>query len=203
MGVSQTVETSFGQAEPPRYSPLVTSVGKEPIERVEKAFARGDDNALRAAYEHHGSLVYTFCRRTLDESRAKDVTQEVFISAWRSRHAYEPARGSLAGWLIAIAKNRVIDNVRAERRHSERRADDDPAAIPVEAEVDRIGDRLMITEALRCLPARARQVISMHYFGDLTLRQIAEETSSPLGTVKSDLRRGLAQIRHQLESARE
>lgn len=203
MSVSQVVWAPSRQAEPPRYSPIVTSVGREPIERVEKAFARGDDNALRAAYEHHGSLVYTFCRRTLDESRAKDVTQEVFISAWRSRNAYEPARGSLAGWLIAIAKNRVIDNVRAERRHSERRADDDPAAIPVEADVDRIGDRLMIMEALRCLPARARRVISMHYFDDLTLRQIAEETSSPLGTVKSDLRRGLARIRHQLESAHE
>ncbi len=188
----------------PRYSPSVASFESEPIESIEKAFARGDDDALRVVYEHHGSLVYTFCHRTLDESVAKDVTQEVFISAWRSRARYEPAKGSLAGWLIAIARNRIIDNVRAEQRHSERRASGvAPDDVHVGSQVDRIADRLLIGEALRCLSDRARQVVTMHYFEDLTLRQIAEATQQPLGTVKSDLRRGLARIRHQLESAHE
>ena len=173
----------------------------EPIDSVEKAFARGDENALKAAYLQHGSLIYTFCRRTLDESRAKDVTQEVFISAWRSRARYEPARGSLAGWLIAITKSRIVDNVRSEQRHAQRRSGGDPAEVPVAAEVERVGDRLMIAEALRCLSDRARQVITLHYFDDLTHQQIADRLSMPLGTVKSDLRRGLSQIRHQLESA--
>ena len=187
----------------PRYSPGVASPRSEPIESIEKAFARGDDDALKAAYQHHGSLVYTFCRRTLDEGRAKDVTQEVFISAWRSRTRYEPAKGSLAGWLIAIARNRIIDNVRAEQRHSDRRASGAPDDVGVDSQVDRIADRLLIAEALRCLTDRARRVVAMHYFDDLTLRQIAERTQQPLGTVKSDLRRGLARIRHQLESAHE
>ena len=177
------------------------SPGSEPIDSVEKAFARGEEHALRAAYEQYGSLVYTFCRRTLDESRAKDVTQEVFISAWRSRRRYEPAKGTLAGWLIAITKNRIIDNVRSEQRHADRRSGNDPAEVPVAAEVEQVGDRMMIAEALRCLSERARQVITLHYFDDLTHRQIAERMAVPLGTVKSDLRRGLSQIRHQLESA--
>ncbi len=177
------------------------SSGSEPIDRIEKAFARGEETALRAAYVQFGSLVYTYCRRTLDESSAKDVTQEVFISAWRSRERYEPAKGTLAGWLIAITKNRIIDNVRSEQRHAGRRADSDLADIPVPADIERIGDRMLVTEALRCLSDRARQVLTMHYFDDLTHRQIAERMSLPLGTVKSDLRRGLSQIRHQLESA--
>jgi len=184
-----------------RYHRGVRSSESEPIDSVEKAFARGEEHALRAAYVQYGSLVYTFCRRTLDESRAKDVTQEVFISAWRSRERYEPAKGTLAGWLIAITKNRIIDNVRSEQRHAARRSDNDPAEIPVAADVERIGDRLMIAEALRCLSDRARRVVTLHYFDDLTHRQIAERMSVPLGTVKSDLRRGLSQIRHQLESA--
>ena len=186
-----------------RYSPGVASLESEPIEIIEKAFARGEDGALRAAYQHHGSLVYTFCCRTLDQGRAEDVTQEVFISAWKSCKRYEPARGSLAGWLIAIARNRIIDNVRSEQRHSERRADSAPDEAPVESQVEAIANRLLITEALRCLSDRARQVVAMHYFDDLTLRQIAETTQQPLGTVKSDLRRGLARVRHQLESAHE
>lgn len=184
-----------------RYHRGVLSSGSEPIDRIEKAFARGEETALRAAYVQFGSLVYTYCRRTLDESSAKDVTQEVFISAWRSRERYEPAKGTLAGWLIAITKNRIIDNVRSEQRHAGRRADSDLADIPVPADIERIGDRMLVTEALRCLSDRARQVLTMHYFDDLTHRQIAERMSLPLGTVKSDLRRGLSQIRHQLESA--
>ena len=177
------------------------SPASKPIDKVEKAFARGDDNALKAVYLQYGSLVYSFCRRTLDESRAKDVTQEVFISAWRSRERFEPAKGTLAGWLIAITKNRIIDNVRAEQRHSTRRSADDPAEVPVDSHVEQLGDRLLIAEALRRLSDRARQVITMHYFEDLTHRQIAEQLSLPLGTVKSDLRRGLSKIRHHLESA--
>ncbi|MDE0654661.1 MAG: sigma-70 family RNA polymerase sigma factor [bacterium] len=179
----------------------MASPEREPVDSVEKAFARGDEDALRAAYLRYGSLVYTYCRRTLDESRAKDVTQDVFISAWKSRGRYEPSRGTLAGWLIAITKNRIVDNVRSEQRHERRRSDNDPTGVPVAAEVEQIGDRLMITEALRCLSDRARQVITLHYLDDLTHQQIADRMSLPLGTVKSDLRRGLSQIRHQLESA--
>ncbi len=194
-----------------RYSRVVVSRGSEQIESIEKAFARGDEGALKAAYQCYSSLIYTFCCRTLDESRAEDVIQEVFISAWKSHIRYEPARGSLAGWLIAIAKNRIIDNVRAEQRHVLRRADADinnvavnNAAVAVddtfvESRVDAIADRLLVAEALRCLSDRARQVVTMHYFDDLTLRQIAETTGQPLGTVKSDLRRALARFRQQLE----
>ena len=187
------------------YHRHVASPGSEPIDRLEKAFAKGDDHALADAYRQYGGLVYTFCRRTLDESRARDVTQEVFISAWRGRATYEPAKGTLAGWLIAICRNRIIDNVRAEGRHARRRADEDRGEaggdVAAESQVERVGDRMMIAEALRRLPDRARQVLTMHYFDDLTHRQIADRLSMPLGTVKSDLRRGLSQIRHQLESA--
>ena len=175
----------------------------ESIHNVEKSFARGDEHALRAAYLQHGRLVYTYCRRSLDEARAKDVTQEVFISAWRNRHRFDPARGTLVGWLVAITKNRIIDNIRAENRHAERRDSRDPAGLATHSRIDLIANRLMIADALRSLPDRARRVVMLHYFDDLTHRQIAERMSMPLGTVKSDLRRSLLQIRRQLESAHE
>ena len=173
------------------------------IQDLESAFARGEEHALRDAYLRHGRLIYTYCRRTLDEARAQDVTQEVFISAWRSRHRYDPAKGKLVGWLFAITKNRIIDNLRAERRHSERRAGRDPTELPVYSQIESIGNKLMIADAVRSLPDRARRVVMLHYFDDLTHRQIAERMSIPLGTVKSDLRRSLLEIRDQLESAHE
>ncbi len=178
----------------------VPSPASQSANSVEQAFAGGDEDALRAAYELYGALVYTYCLQSLDESRAKDVAQEVFISALRNRGQYNPQKGTLAGWLIAITKNRIIDNIRAEQRHEKRRAEADFEEVAVEAQVDKAGDRMMVAEALRCLPDRPRRVIALHYFDDLTHSQIADRLSVPIGTVKSDLRRGLLQIRRQLES---
>ena len=132
-----------------------------------------------------------------------DVTQEVFISAWRNRHRFDPARGTLVGWLVSITKNRIIDNLRAERRHSERRDGLDPAELVARDRIDVIAEKMIVADALRSLPDRARRVVMLHYFDDLTHRQIAERLSMPLGTVKSDIRRSLIQLRSQLESAYE
>ena len=183
-----------------RYSRDVTAAEVPLAQDVESAFVRGDADAVRLAYDAHGRLIYGFCARSLDPERAKDVTQEVFVSAWKSRHRYDPAKGRLGAWLMAIARNRIIDNVRSEKRHSDRRADEDSVELSTEAEVDATSDKLLVAAALGELPDRAREVITLAYFHDLTHPQIAERTNIPLGTVKSDIRRGLARIRHHLEN---
>jgi RNA polymerase sigma-70 factor (ECF subfamily) len=170
-------------------------------EAAEAAFAAGAPDALRQAYDAHGALIYSFCRRSVGEDRAKDVTQEVFVSAWRARERFDPTKGTLGAWLMGITKNRLIDNVRAEQRHADRRSSDDAVDLGVEPDVDRIGDRMLVADALRSLPEQNRRVIELAYFGDLTHSQIAEHTSLPLGTVKSDIRRGLARIRQHLAVA--
>ena len=185
-----------------RYDRTVTpaELGElDPVDATEEAFVRGDEGALRSAYDEHGSLIYSFCRRTLPEDRAMDVAQEVFVSAWRGRTKFDPSKGSLRGWLMGIAKNRVIDNVRAERRHDDRRSDSDPMVLAAPAETDRIADRMLVAEVLAQLPGRARHVVELAYFDDLTHQEIAERTSLPLGTVKSDIRRALQRMRHHLE----
>jgi len=187
----------------PRYHSLVQLPASKTAEAAEKAFARGDDGALEMVYRHYGNLVYTFCRKTVEDTRAEDVTQEVFISAWKSRNQFDPAKGSLAGWLISITKNRIIDNMRSENRHAKRRADVETAEVATSAEVERVAERLMIAEALRRLPIDTRKVIVMHYFEGLPHGQIAATMSLPLGTVKSNIYRGLTKIREFLEPANE
>ena len=182
----------------PRYALGVSTTNLEVLDDIEAAFVRGDESALKAAYDAHGSLIYSYSRRSLGEDRAKDVTQEVFVSAWRARERFDPAKGSLGGWLMGITKNRVIDNVRAEKRHSDRRSDAEPGDTPVESEVETVGDRMLVAEALARLPERSRTMIEMAFLEDLTHQQIAERTTLPLGTVKSDIRRGLARIRREL-----
>ncbi|MYG87814.1 MAG: sigma-70 family RNA polymerase sigma factor [Acidimicrobiales bacterium] len=186
-----------------RYHLVVQRSADEATDGVDQAFARGEDGSLEAVYRRYGDLVYTLCRRTLDESRACDVAQEVFISAWKGHERFDPAKGNLAAWLVTIAKNRIIDNIRAAKRHSDRRSGADLADMPSDAGIEQIAERLMIAEALRRLPEATRRVITMHYFDGLTHPQIAETTSLPLGTVKSTIHRGLAKIRDQLESADE
>ncbi len=167
-----------------------------------QAFSRGEAD-LRAVYDAHGSLVYSICRRALGDNGAGEVTQDVFVSAWRAREQFDPSRGSLPAWLVGITKRRIIDHVRRERRHADRRADaaDDRLGAITETDVERITERITIAHALVVLPDRARQIIELAYVHDLTHQEIADRTGYPLGTVKSDIRRGLQLLRQQIDRA--
>lgn len=172
---------------------------------LDEAFAAGRVE-LRAVYDAHSRLVYSMCRKALGSDAANDVTQEVFVSAWKGRDQFDPTRGNLAQWLVGITKRRIIDHLRSEGRHSSRRADADagelapiPTELHSEPTVERLADRMLVVDGLSQLTDRARQVIEMAYVADLTHQQIAERTGLPLGTIKSDIRRGLERIRKHLE----
>ncbi|MAT04643.1 MAG: hypothetical protein CL424_06340 [Acidimicrobiaceae bacterium] len=183
------------------YHRLVAADHSTTSESLDAAFAAGHAD-LRAVYDAHAKLVYNLCRRALDPHAANDVTQDVFVSAWKARDQFDPARGNLGQWLVGITKRRIIDHLRSERRHADRRADEDTyiqADVHSEPSVDRLADKMLVATVLEQLPDRSRTVIHMAYVDDLTHQQIAEQTGLPLGTVKSDIRRGLQRLRQQLE----
>jgi RNA polymerase sigma-70 factor (ECF subfamily) len=168
-----------------------------------EAWCRGDDTALRLAWEQFGTLVFTYCVRALgDRDLAADCTQETFLGAWRSRHTFDPARGSLAGWLVGIARFKTIDVHRAAPRVPVPTADERlDADRPVEDEgSDVLADRLLVAHALQTLSPRARHVVELAFYSDLTQTQIAEELGLPLGTVKSDMRRALQRLRTHIDA---
>ena len=70
------------------------------VDDVEASFVAGEPDALRRAYDAHGKLIYTLCRRSLGAEVAKDFTQEIFASGWFARRQYDPSRGSLGGWRL-------------------------------------------------------------------------------------------------------
>ena len=167
---------------------------------LEARFCSGDESAMEAVYRKHGSLVYSLCRRTLGPERAADVTQEVFFAAWKSRQRFNPESGSLTGWLVGIARFKIIDLYRVEQRNP--LAPESAQAIDVGVEsagVEQIAQRMVIAEALESLPERSRRLVEHAFFDDLTHSQIAERYGLPLGTVKSDIRRGLERLRRHLE----
>ena len=112
--------------------------------------------------------------------------------------ATSPAR---AGWLVGIARNKVIDHLRAQGRRPSTvgtPSSDLPIAL-TEAEVEGLADRLLLADALAQLPDRPKRLIELAFFEQLTHPEIAERCDLPIGTVKSDIRRGLARMRRHLE----
>lgn len=196
--------------DPPaaRYGCRVAAAGDEGARSaadavVEQAWAAGDEAALRLAWDQFGALVFTYCCRALgNREAAADCTQETFVSAWRSRTRFDPARGSLAAWLVSIARHRTLDAFRTGARVPA------PGLAPADADRpdpkpapdDRLADRLLVAHALEALSPRARQVVELAFWSDLTQTDIAAKLGLPLGTVKSDMRRALQRLRPHLEA---
>lgn len=192
---------------PRNYADPVTDAPEIPVDPAQQRFLDGDESALKVAYDQHGALIYTFCKRSVDAESAADLTQEVFLAAWKARDRFDPTRGTLAGWLMGIAKNKVIDlhrhrgrRVKETELRPDRAGHTDDSKIQGDRRIELLADKMLLAEALGTLPARSRQVLELAFYEDLTHPQIAEKCDLPLGTVKSDIRRGLQRLRLYVES---
>ncbi|MFF4170749.1 sigma-70 family RNA polymerase sigma factor [Streptomyces sp. NPDC001744] len=167
--------------------------------------ARGDEHCLALAHHRWARLVHALASRALGDPReAEDVTQQVFLAAWRGRAGYHPERGSVPAWLVGITRRKIADALGARTRRLDLVAAAG-AALPVSDGVregpEHVLDRLVVTRELARLPRVQRDVLTLAFFADLTQTQIARLTGMPLGTVKSHARRGLRRMRHSLAVA--
>jgi RNA polymerase sigma factor (sigma-70 family) len=172
-------------------------------EEVAAAFSAGRADGLRMAYDRFGPLIYTLALRGIGHvADAEDITQQVFVAAWRGRAGFDPGRGTLGGWLVAIARNKIADVLRS--RHRDQRMlvqiASGAAVATSEAPPDLLIDRLLLADELARLPEAQRLVMALAFYSDLTHEQIAITLRMPLGTVKSHIRRGLARLRSRLEA---
>jgi RNA polymerase sigma-70 factor (ECF subfamily) len=165
-------------------------------------FVAGDERALEEVYSRWSSLVFTMARRaTGNESDAADITQAVFLSAWRGRAGFESSKGSLPGWLVTITRRRVADHWESISRETRKidaesaRLDDEAVAGHAEESVNRV----LLADELSQLGEPQRKIIELAFFQDLTHAQIARALDIPLGTVKSHIRRSLDRLRTRLE----
>jgi len=158
----------------------------------------GDDRAIRNLYGRFGRPVYTLGLRLLGSNEAaEELTQDVFLAAWRKASRFDAARGRLSTWLMAIAHNLAIDRLRHERgagRPVLVLVDEMPEPAPSEEESQLI-ERETARRALAGLSPTERQLLSLAYFHGWTAREIAEADGIPLGTVKTRLRTALIKLR--------
>ena len=170
-----------------------------------------DSGGLGTLYDRHGRAVFSLALRILgDESDAEEVTQDVFAQAWRRAGQYDESRGTVAAWLLVIARTRAIDRFRARRVRPEGRVQDDdgltlqqlPATDPDAASEMMAAERgQRVRRALEALPFLQRVAIELAYFEGLSQREIAERLEQPLGTVKTRMRLGLLKLRDALVEA--
>lgn len=160
--------------------------------------------ALDLLYERHRTLAYSIAQRiTRDHALSDDVVQEAFLGVWRNAHRYDPSRGSVKTWLMAMVHNRSIDALRRRKPVSELPDADllQSAAFrapDVWAEVSAGLDAAAVRRALEALTIVQREAIELAYFSGLTQQEVSDRTGAPLGTVKSRMRLGLLAMRRAM-----
>jgi RNA polymerase sigma-70 factor (ECF subfamily) len=170
--------------------------------------AAQDAEALAELYDRYSRPVYSYLHRVCgDPQTAEELLQEVFFRVWRQATTFDGSRGAFVSWVMSIAHNLAIDEVRRLRRRP-RAGTDDPERVLAQA-VDRdphpdemawLGDlRRQMRAAVDQIPAPQRDVIELAYFSGLTQREISQRLGIPMGTVKTRTRLGLLRLRERLD----
>ena len=184
--------------------PELSSLADEDLMQLVR---RADPDAFAVVYERHSGSAYALAyRMTGTRGAAEDVTQEAFISVWRSGARFDRNRGSVRTWVLGIVHHRAIDALRRGKVRDRPRVDDENAAEKLEApentvlEVARRDEAATVRRAMEVLPSEQVQVIELAYFGGFTHTEIADMLDTPVGTVKGRMRLGLKKLRDQLGS---
>ncbi len=174
-------------------------------EEIMHLVQEGNPRAFELLYDRHGGPAFSLAYRMVgNRVTAEDISQEAFLSIWRSRLRYQPARGSVRTWVLGIVHHRAIDALRRNLVHDKRRASAEgieerfEAAEQTDVEVARRDEARVVRGALEELPDEQVKVIELAYFGGFSHSQIAEMLEMPIGTVKGRMRLGLDKLRRQL-----
>jgi len=169
-----------------------------------RAIAAGDEQALHALYEQTHRIVFTLTMRIIgNRETAEELTLDVFHDVWRRASAYDPASGSVIGWMMNQARSRAIDRLRFEQRkkrvpdHADTSVTIAPSSSPHDV-LDARDQGRVLRDALQVLTNDERQAIETAFFSELTYREVAAKFNQPLGTVKTRIRSGLEKLRQAL-----
>jgi RNA polymerase sigma-70 factor, ECF subfamily len=200
-GVPSSAQQTESAVQASQFELLSAATARLPDETLMALVARDDPDAFALLYKRHVraavALATQMCERRVI---AEEVVQEAFLSLWRSRRHFDPARGSVRGWTLGIVRNRAIDFLRRNVAHevvdSWDRAVEDvlQARDHTDGEVGRRERAREILAALDGLPPEQSCVITLAYYGGYTHTEIATMLDTPIGTIKGRMRLGLRKM---------
>ena len=184
----------------------VTVSPRDAIDSLLVEVAGGNRQAFEALYAKTSGMLFGICQRVLSErSEAEDVLQEVYVAVWNKAAQFAPQQSRAVTWLGTIARNRAIDRLRSLPPRENRLAIDlaervqDPSPSPGSL-ADTASTRARLDECLDQLETRRGVLIRTAFFDGATYEELAARSGSPLGSIKSWIRRGLAQLKACLEA---
>jgi RNA polymerase sigma-70 factor (ECF subfamily) len=181
---------------------------QETDEAILQRVARGDEAAFADLYDRFAPSLFAIARRILaDDQEARDALQDGFLYLWDKAAEFDPARGKAFSWAVMIFRNKAIDRLRAGRRRmrlNETAAEDlldleSPSAERADLSAERAENAEAVRRAMRSLPDEQRKCIEWAFLRGLTHLQLSELLGAPLGTVKTNIRRGLLRLRDILQ----
>ncbi len=166
-----------------------------------------DVSAFEQLYERHSRIVYSLVLRILRQgTTAEEVVQDVFLQLWRNSARYDLSR-PFVPWLLTLARNRALDNLRLKserQRRREEQTEEFPQIATAAPEYEKSLDEKRRAERVRSLmsslPAAQKKAIELAYFEGLSHSEIAASLHEPLGTVKSWIRNGLLRLKEGLQA---
>ena len=165
--------------------------------------AHNDRRAFSTLYDRTSAKLFGVCLRILnDHGDAEEALQETFVKVWNNAEKYRAGNWSAISWLAVIARNTSIDLIRKRRE----RTDAPHAAIEIidedanpEELTELSSDVARLLYCLEELGPPQNEIIRQAYFGGHTYNDLADRTETPLGTIKSWIRRGLQKLRACIE----
>lgn len=173
-------------------------------EELVQAVVSHDRAAFSLLYDRYAQTVYALAAHLVGAAEAEELTQEVFLTLWRSAEQFDAERGSFKSWFLTVARNRTLDALKQRtmvQRKQTALAVDQLFASTLDPAEDALHNvwlkehRDILSKALEGLPAEQRKVIVMAYFGGCSQTDIAELLDLPLGTVKKRIRLGMQKLR--------
>ena len=160
-----------------------------------RRFKDGDDSGFMRLVERYQDIMFRLSvGQGFDEEQAADITQEVFMRAWSRLRKWKPGKGKPFTWLF-----RTMMNIWSETRRKPRMVSGFSHPEHSELSTGKTGDSMHELSAIRrivlALPTRQRQVIWLHFFEDMSLRDTADLLGIPVGTVKSNYHKALVALR--------
>ncbi|MGH3036836.1 MAG: RNA polymerase sigma factor [Gaiellaceae bacterium] len=167
--------------------------------------AAGDQQAAAAFVRRFQRRAYGLARTIVGDPRdAEDVAQDAFLRAWRYAAGYDPRRGTVLTWLLAIVRNVAIDRLRLKTAEPL-----DPEVLASKLQLERareareegsqLAERERLREALAVLPVEQRRALLLAAYFGRTAREVAELEGVPLGTAKTRIRSAMIRLRDRME----